>query len=73
MAPQRIQRTREKGWKAPAGAVYVGRPTKWGNPIPASEPFTAEDPVRMFRELWDAEVTEDSPHDPQNARIRVDG
>ena len=29
--------------------------------------------VRMFRELWDAEVTEDSPHDPQNARIRVDG
>ena len=29
--------------------------------------------VRMFRELWDAEVTEDSPHDPSNARIRVDG
>lgn len=29
--------------------------------------------VRMFRELWDAEVTEDSPYDPQNARIRVDG
>ncbi|RMC32878.1 GcvT family protein [Paracoccus alkanivorans] len=29
--------------------------------------------VRMFRELWDAEVAEDSPYDPQNARIRVDG
>ncbi|MCF3972445.1 GcvT family protein [Paracoccus salsus] len=29
--------------------------------------------LRMFRELWDAEVTEDSPYDPQNARIRVDG
>ncbi|WP_282602969.1 FAD-dependent oxidoreductase [Paracoccus sp. PARArs4] len=29
--------------------------------------------VRMFRELWDAEVTEDSPYDPQNARIRIDG
>ena len=29
--------------------------------------------VRMFRELYDAVVTEDSPHDPQNARIRVDG
>ena len=29
--------------------------------------------VRMFRELWDAEVTEDSPYDPQNARIRLDG
>lgn len=29
--------------------------------------------LRMFREFWDAEVTEDSPFDPQNARIRVDG
>lgn len=30
--PKRIQRRRTKGWKMPAGAVYVGRPTKWGNP-----------------------------------------
>ncbi|RDW14526.1 GcvT family protein [Paracoccus thiocyanatus] len=29
--------------------------------------------VRMQRELWDAEVTVDSPFDPENARIRVDG
>ncbi|AUH35045.1 GcvT family protein [Paracoccus tegillarcae] len=29
--------------------------------------------LRMFGELWDAEVTEDSPFDPSNARIRVDG
>ncbi|MDO5632421.1 MAG: FAD-dependent oxidoreductase [Paracoccus sp. (in: a-proteobacteria)] len=29
--------------------------------------------VRMFRELWNAQVTEDSPFDPENARIRVDG
>ena len=29
--------------------------------------------VRMQRKLWDAEVTEDSPHDPTNARIRQDG
>jgi dimethylglycine dehydrogenase len=29
--------------------------------------------VRMQRELWDAVVTEDSPHDPANARIRADG
>jgi hypothetical protein len=33
MKPQRIQRKRTKGWKMPAGAVYVGRPTKWGNPF----------------------------------------
>ena len=29
--------------------------------------------VRMQRQLWDAVVTEDSPYDPRNARIRVDG
>jgi hypothetical protein len=33
-APQRIQRKRTKGWRQPEGAVYVGRPTKWGNPFP---------------------------------------
>jgi len=31
--PKRIQRRRTKGWRIPAGAVYVGRPTKWGNPF----------------------------------------
>lgn len=30
--PIRIQRKRTKGWRMPEGAVYVGRPTKWGNP-----------------------------------------
>ena len=30
--PCRIQRKRTKGWKMPANTVYVGRPTKWGNP-----------------------------------------
>ncbi len=33
MSPQRIQRKRTKGWRMPEGAVYVGRPTKWGNPF----------------------------------------
>lgn len=32
-SPQRIQRRRTKGWRMPDGAVYVGRPTKWGNPF----------------------------------------
>ena len=31
--PKRIQRKRTKGWRMPEGAVYVGRPTKWGNPF----------------------------------------
>lgn len=30
--PKRIQRQRAAGWQMPAGAVYVGRPAKWGNP-----------------------------------------
>ena len=29
--------------------------------------------VRMLGDLWDAEVVEDSPYDPKNANIRVDG
>jgi hypothetical protein len=32
MTPKRIQRKRTKGWRMPEGAVYVGRPSKWGNP-----------------------------------------
>ena len=29
--------------------------------------------VKMFDQLWDAEITEDSPYDPTNAVIRIDG
>ena len=35
--PQRIQRKRTKGWRMPEGAVYVGRPTIWGNPFRVGE------------------------------------
>jgi len=34
--PRRIQRKRTKGWKMPPNTVYVGRPTRWGNPYSAS-------------------------------------
>lgn len=37
MTPKRIQRQRTKDWRSPAGAVYVGRPSKWGNPILVSD------------------------------------
>lgn len=30
--PKRIQRKRSRGWKMPENTVYVGRPSKWGNP-----------------------------------------
>ena len=32
-APKRIQRKRTAGWRMPEGAVYVGRPTRFGNPF----------------------------------------
>lgn len=35
--PKRIQRQRVKGWRMPEGAVYVGRPSRWGNPIYLSD------------------------------------
>jgi hypothetical protein len=31
---KRIQRQRAKGWRMPAGAIYVGRYGPWGNPFP---------------------------------------
>jgi len=31
--PCRIQRKRTKGWKMPENTIYVGRPSKWGNPL----------------------------------------
>lgn len=31
--PKRIQRKRTKGYRLPPDAVYVGRPTLWGNPF----------------------------------------
>lgn len=33
MRPKRIQRRRTKGWRMPKNTVYVGRPSKWGNPF----------------------------------------
>ena len=54
-------------------SVAFGKSIGMGYVPPAmAEPGTKLK-VRMHRELWDAEVTEDSPHDPSNARIRMDG
>ena len=36
--PIRIQRRRTPGWRMPAGASYVGRPTVWGNPFVVGTP-----------------------------------
>ena len=34
---KRIQRKRVKGWRMQPNTVYVGRPSKWGNPYKVGE------------------------------------
>jgi hypothetical protein len=47
--PIRIQRKRSKGWKMPENTVYVGRPTKWGNPFSVSASMSRWTAVNEFR------------------------
>nr|WP_285475295.1 DUF4326 domain-containing protein [Actinoplanes sp. NBRC 101535] len=64
MPPARIQRRRTAGWRMPEGAVYVGRPTKFGNPFRVGVDFcgptiqclwTPAEVVRKFRSWIDAD------------------
>ena len=51
--PVRIQRQRTKGWRMPPTAVYVGRPTKWGNPFrcgPHGRAMSLAEKVAKFRD-----------------------
>lgn len=59
--PERIQRRRTGGWRMPEGAVYVGRPTAWGNPYRVGGyevagrrcgPVTAQQCVDAYRALF---------------------
>ena len=38
MKPQRIQLSRQKGWRMPPNTVKVDRTTKWGNPFVPGQP-----------------------------------
>lgn len=62
--PKRIQRKRTKGWRMPPNTVYVGRPTKWGNPyiIGTRLNLTRKETVNLFRKYfakWQTDLTED--------------
>lgn len=56
--PVRIQRRRVKGWRMPEGAVYVGRPTRWGNDWKPSGDRSAADCVAKFRAEWEQFISE---------------
>jgi len=50
--PRRIKVKRQKGWRLPDGAVFVGRPTKWGNPYRlGKEAGSREEVVAMYRAM----------------------
>jgi len=47
--PIRVQVKRQKGFRLPAGALYVGRPTKWGNPFRPGPGLTRKQMVAKYR------------------------
>lgn len=62
--PIRIQRKRTKGWTMPDNTIYVGRPTRWGNPYKVgtemvdfdgnpSPPMSAKDAVEGYKSIID--------------------
>ena len=54
-------------------SVHFGKSIGMGYVSPEHEKVGTKLKVRMFRELWDAEIVEDSPYDPKNQKIRADG
>ena len=67
-AGQRVGRLTSGGW-----SVAFGKQIGMGYVRPDLAAPGTRLKVRMFRELYDAEVTVDSPYDPENAAIRMDG
>ena len=65
---RKVGRLTSGGW-----SVVFGRQIGMGYVEPALATPGTRLEVRMQRALWTAEVVEDSPHDPANARIRADG
>ena len=65
--PRRIQRQRTRGWRMPPGTIYVGRPTRWGNPFVPLAAYEDEyvrfpgldavECVRLFEERWRRNIT----------------
>lgn len=71
---KRIQRKRTKGWRMPEGAVYVGRPSRWGNHYRVGAdydgtPMTADDAVWYFRRFLEKVM----PEWIQDARAELRG
>lgn len=51
--PKRIQRKRASGWRMPVNTIYVGRPTKWGNPYSVGSETDASGAVTAYIAVLD--------------------
>ena len=54
-------------------SVAFGKSIGMGYVSPETAVVGTKLKVKMFDQLWDAEIVEDSPYDPKNTTIRVDG
>lgn len=68
--PRRIQRKRTRGWKMPPNTVYVGRPTKWGNPLDVNLVVgrTLADVMQFYREYITEAIRNYNPSCTQQYR-----
>jgi len=58
---KRIQRRRTKGWRMPENTVYVGRGTKWGNPLKVIPDKQFDDGFgKIFVHSWGANMWHDT-------------
>lgn len=70
--PKRIQRQRTKGWRMPAGCVYVGRPTKWGNPFAHDDAAYAVRAYRRYSRSQDRSARGCTAGQPVTDETRMD-
>jgi len=61
MMAKRVQRKRTRGWRMPPNTVYVGRPTKWGNPYRLGQDGNV-DTVLFLYKCWLEEQIKTDPH-----------
>ena len=59
--PKRIQRKRTKGYRLPDNTVYVGRPSKWGNPYRICDGYGTEGAIERYA-LWLSNKLREDPH-----------
>jgi hypothetical protein len=65
MTPVRIQRSRKHKQVSPNGLpiVYVGRPTKWGNPFKVGKDVTAAECVSKYKSSMSVILKQDAIKD----------